>query len=403
METMLREGIHWVGYVDWNVRDFHGYKTARGSTYNAYLVQDQQNAIIDSVKGPFAQKLLANIKKHISLDAIHYLVVNHAEPDHSGSIPAVMAACPNATLVCDAKCKDALALHYDTQGWNFKVVKTGDSISLGSRTLTFLETPMVHWPESMFTYVPEEKLLFSMDAFGQHLATASRFDDTEDMTVVMQEAKTYYANIVMLYGRSIRQTLDAASGLEIEMIAPSHGVIWRKNIPVILEAYDRWTQHKPEKKVLIVFDTMWKATEMMADAIMEGVLEYDIDARLLNVHSSHITELATEILDAAGVAVGSPTLNMSLMPQVACVLTYWKGLRPQDKVGFAFGSYGWSKNGGAAEVEKYLKEMKVELTTPALYVKFVPTEDDLETCREAGRGLAQAALANHARLWGAVE
>ncbi len=399
METKLREGIHWVGYVDWNVRDFHGYKTARGSTYNAYLVQDEKNAIIDSVKGPYANKLLGNIQGHVALTDIDYLVVNHAEPDHSGSVPAVMAACPNAVLVCDAKCKDALRLHYDTTGWNFQIVKTGDSISLGRRTLTFLETPMVHWPESMFTYVPEEKLLFSMDAFGQHLATASRFDDTEDMTIVMQEAKTYYANIVMLYGRSIRQTLDAASGLDIDMIAPSHGVIWRKNIPTILEAYDRWTQHRPEKKVLVVFDTMWKATEMMADAIMEGVLEERVNARLLNVHSSHITELATEMLDCAGVAVGSPTLNMSLMPQVACVLTYWKGLKPQHKVGFAFGSYGWSKNGGAADVEKYLKEMKVELTSPALYVKYVPTEDDLAQCREAGRTLAQAALSNHAKLW----
>jgi len=400
MDTKLREGINWIGYVDWNVRDFHGYRTSRGSTYNAYLVQDEKNAVIDSVKAPYAQKLLGNIRKHIGLEAVDYMVVNHAEPDHSGSVPAVMAACPNATLVCDQKCKEALAYHYDTTGWKFQIVKTGDTLALGKRTLTFLETPMVHWPESMFTYVPEEKLLFSMDAFGQHIATASRFDDTEDLTLVMQEAKTYYANIVMLYGRSIRQTLQAASGLEIEMVAPSHGVIWRKNIPVILDAYDRWTQHKPEKKVLIVFDTMWKATEMMADAIMEGVLEERVDARLINVHSSHITELATEILDASGVAVGSPTLNMTLMPQMAAVLTYWKGLRPQDKVGFAFGSYGWSKNGGAAEVEKYLKEMKVQLTTPALYVKYVPTPEDLAMCRQAGRALAQAALENHARLWG---
>lgn len=400
MDTKLRDGINWVGYVDWNVRDFHGYKTSRGSTYNAYLVQDEKTAVIDSVKAPYAQKLLANIQKHVALADVNYLVVNHAEPDHSGSVPVVMASCPNAVLVCDKKCQAALELHYDTTGWKFQIVKTGDSLSLGKRTLSFLETPMVHWPESMFTYVPEEKLLFSMDAFGQHIATATRFDDTEDMTLVMQEAKTYYANIVMLYGRSIRQTLDAASGLEIEMIAPSHGVIWRKNIPTILEAYDRWTQHKPCKKVLVVFDTMWKATEVMADAIMEGVLEFPVDARLINVHSSHITELATEVLEASGVAVGSPTLNMSFMPQMASVLTYWKGLRPQSKVGFAFGSYGWSKNGGAAEVEKYLKDMKFELTNPALYVKFVPTEDDIASCRQAGRDLAKAAIENHAKLWG---
>ncbi len=399
MDTKLRDGIFWIGYVDWTVRDFHGYKTARGSSYNAYVIKDEKVAVIDSVKGPYADKLLANIAAHTSLDKVDYLVVNHAEPDHSGSVPAVVAACPNAVLVCDEKCRKALAAHYDTSNWNFQIVKTGDAISLGRRTMQFLETPMVHWPESMFTYIPEEKLLFSMDAFGQHLATASRFDDTEDMTIVMQEAKTYYANIVMLYGRSIRETLRAASGLEIEMIAPSHGVIWRSHIPRILEAYERWTQHKPEKKVLVVFDTMWKSTGMMADAILEGVLRESIDARLLNVQSSHITELATELLDAAGFAVGSPTLNMSLMPQVACVLTYWKGLRPQNKVGFAFGSYGWSKNGGAADVEKYLQDMKVCLTSPALYVQYVPRAEQLERCREAGQALARAALENHARLW----
>lgn len=400
MDRKLREGIYWIGHVDWNVRDFHGYMTNRGSTYNAYLVEDEKVAVIDSVKAPYAGHLLESIQEHVPLEKIDYLVVNHAEPDHSGSVPAVMAACPQAVLVCDEKCQKALAAHYDVSGWQFQIVKTGDTLSLGRRTLQFLETPMVHWPESMFTYIPEEKLLFSMDAFGQHIATASRFDDTEDMAVIMQEAKTYYANIVMLYGRSIRNTLQAASGLEIEMIAPSHGVIWRKNIPTILEAYDRWTQHKPAKKVLIAFDTMWQSTGVMAEAILEGALREPVDAKLLHVRASHITQLATELLDASGVAVGSPTLNMTLMPQVACVLTYWKGLRPMEKVAMAFGSYGWSKKGGPAEVESYLQAMKMELVQPTLYVQYVPREAELARCRDAGQALAQAALQNHARLWG---
>jgi len=400
MDTKLRDGIYWIGHVDWSVRDFHGYKTGKGSTYNAYLMLDAKNAVIDSVKAPYAETLLENIQAHIPLDKVDYLIVNHAEPDHSGSVPAVMRACRKATLVCDEKCRRALDMHYDTAGWRFQIVKTGDSFSLGRRSVQFLETPMVHWPESMFTYVPEEKLLFSMDAFGQHFASATRFDDTEDLNVIMAEAKTYYANIVMLYARSIRSTLEAAGGLAIEMIAPSHGVIWRKNIGTILEAYDTWTQHKPARKVLVVFDTMWKSTEMMANAIVKGVLDVGADVRVFNVNASHITELATEILDASGVAVGSPTLNMTLMPQIASVLTYWKGLKPMHKVGFAFGSYGWSKNGGPAEVEDYLKEMKVELTRPALHVQFVPKADDLEECRAAGRLLAQKAVENYEKLWG---
>ena len=399
MDCKLKDGIYWIGYVDWNVRDFHGYKTGRGSTYNAYLVLDGKNAVIDTVKAPYAANLLENIREHIALDKVDYLIVNHAEPDHAGSVPAVMAACTNVTLVCDEKCRKALEQHYETGGWRFQTVRTGDRLSLGKRSLQFLETPMVHWPESMFTCVPEEKLLFSMDAFGQHFASATRFDDTEDLNVIMAEAKTYYANIVMLYARSIRATLTAAGGLDIGMIAPSHGVIWRRHPGRILEAYDTWTRHRPARKVLVVFDSMWKSTEMMAHAIAKGVLDEGVDVRVINVNASHITELATEILDASGVAVGSPTLNMTLMPQVACVLTYWKGLKPMNKVGFAFGSYGWSKNGGPTEVESCLNDMKVELTRTALHVQFVPKDGDLEECRAAGRMLARKAIENHERLW----
>ncbi len=401
MNTTLKDNIFWIGYVDWNVRDFHGYKTGRGSTYNAYLMCDEKNAVIDAVKAPYAGHLLANLRAHLPLDRVDYMVVNHAEPDHSGSVPAVMAACPNATLVCDEKCRRVLAMHYDTEGWRFKIVKSGDRISLGARSLLFLETPMVHWPESMFTYVPEENLLFSMDAFGQHFASATRFDDTENLNVIMSEAKTYYANIVMLYARSIRAALQSAVGLEIEMIAPSHGVIWRRHLGEILKAYDAWTLHKPSRKVLVVYDTMWKSTEMMADAIANGLLASEVDVRLYHVSAAHITELATEILDAAGVAIGSPTLNMTLMPQMASLLTYWKGLKPMHKVGFAFGSYGWSKHGGPTEVETYLKDMQVDLVRPALHVQFVPKADDLDECRAAGRLLARKAIENHEQLWNA--
>ena len=398
MDTKLREGIHWVGYVDWNVRDFHGYRTQSGSTYNSYIVCDEKTAVIDAVKAPYAKRLLSNIQSHTSLDKVDYLVVNHAEPDHSGGVPAVMAACPNAVLVCDAKCKKALDRHYDSSTWTYQIVKSGESLSLGARTLQFIETPMVHWPESMFTYIPEEKLLFSMDAFGQHYASGGRFDDEEPFDVILNEAKTYFANIVMLYARPIRNTLKAAAGLDIEIIAPSHGVIWRTHVASILKAYHDWAHHKPARKVLVVYDTMWRSTELMADAIVEGLQESDVDIRVYNVNASHITELATEVLESAGVAVGSPTLNMTLMPQMACLLTYWKGLRPAEKVGFAFGSYGWSKNGGPTEVESYLNEMKFDLVRPALHVQFVPSEEDLEDCREAGRLLGQKAIENHERL-----
>lgn len=392
MDTQLCRGVHWVGYVDWTVRDFHGYETRRGSTYNSYLIQDEKIVLVDTVKAPYADELLRHVQQHVKCSDIDYIVCNHAEPDHSGSLPAVMQACPQAELVCDEKCRNALSMHYDVSDWNFKIVKTGDTISLGSRTLAFVETPMAHWPESMATYMPEEQLLFSMDAFGQHYASANRFDDLEPLDVIMDEARTYYANILMLYGRPVSKVLKELGMLDLKIVAPSHGVIWRKNLDAILKAYDEWIVCKPRPKVLVIYDTMWKSTEKMARAIWEGAVgQQGIEARLLHVRSSTITEIATEVLDTACMAVGSPTLNQTLMPQVSATLTYLKGLKPANKAGFAFGSYGWGK-GGATDVHQILQDMKVEVMQDPLRVQFVPEEADLEKCREAGKMLAQKAL-----------
>jgi flavorubredoxin len=391
MNTTLKEGIEWVGCIDWTVRDFHGYKTESGSTYNSYLIEDEKCAIIDGVKDSFTDRFLARIKAKVDLEKISYVVCNHAEPDHSGGLPGLMAACPNAEMVCNAKCKESLEKHYDTSAWKWHVVEDGDTISLGKRTLQFINTPMVHWPESMFTYVPEEKLLFSMDAFGQHFATAFRFDDEEPLDVILHEAKAYYANIVMLYGRPIAQTLKRAAELDIEMIAPSHGVIWRSHLKEVFEAYQKWVVCKPTPKVIVLYATMWKATEHMAEAILEGVQECDVEARFYNVDATHPTYIATEVLDCAAIAVGSPTLNNTLMPKMAGTLCYLGGLRPTNKKGFAFGSYGWSLRGGASEVEDRLKDMKVELVREPIRSQYVPTEELLEKCREAGRELGKYA------------
>jgi flavorubredoxin len=387
MNTTLKDGIDWVGYIDWTVRDFHGYKTESGSTYNAYLIRDEQCAVIDAVKAPYTDKLIAHIEALTDLNRIDYVVCNHAEPDHSGGLPGLMAVCPNAKLVCNAKCRNALEKHYDTASWSWHVVEDGDTISLGRRTLSFINTPMVHWPESMFTYVPEEKLLFSMDAFGQHFATAFRFDDEEPLDVILQEAKAYYANIVMLYGRPIAQTLERAAELEIEMIAPSHGVIWRSHLKEVFEAYRKWVVCKPTPKVIVLYASMWGATEQMAEAILEGVQEHEVEARFYSVDATHSTHIATEVLDCAAIAIGSPTLNNTLMPNMAGVLCYLGGLRPTNKQGFAFGSYGWSKRGGASEVEDRMKEMKIELMHEPLRAQYVPTPEVLAECREAGRRL----------------
>ncbi len=393
MDTVLKENIYWVGYVDWDVRDFHGYKTDRGSSYNAYLIKDEKIAIIDSVKAPYAKSYLANIQNHAPLDKVDYVVCNHAEPDHSGSLPTLMKECVNAELVCNAKCQKTLSMHYDTSNWKFKVIDESTELSLGKRTLKFINTPMAHWPESMFTYVPQEKLLFSMDAFGQHYASSERFDDLVPMDEVMFEAKTYYANIIMLYGAQVEKVLAKASGIDIEMIAPSHGVIWRKHIADIVEAYKEWMVCKAKPKVIIFYDTMWRSTALMADAIYEGVKKSGVSVKKYDLKSTNITVIAREALDSAAIAVGSPTLNKSLMPKVAEALTYLKGLAPKGKTAVAFGSYGWAKKGGQDDVLEYLKAMDCEILEPELIqCQFVPTDEVLEECRKTGELLAKKAL-----------
>ncbi len=393
--TTLMPGIDWVGYVDWNVRDFHGYTTDRGATYNAYLVQDEHTALIDTVKAPFAGHLLRNLAALTDLGRIEYVVCNHAEPDHASGFTAVMAALPNAQVVCNAKCRAALSEYHDTSAWRFRVVSDRETLSLGRRSLTFIDTPMVHWPESMATYVPEEKLLFSMDAFGQHVASSQRFDDEVPLCTVLEEARVYYANIVTPYSARVLKTLNDLAGVPVEMIAPSHGVIWRRHAGEILKAYANWANGRPKPTVVVLYDSMWGSTARMAEAIYEGASQPGVSARLIALRQSNLTRLATEMLDCAAVAFGSSTLNQGMLPQAAAAVNYLTGLRFASRPAFAFGSYGWGK-GGPEALDEALKAMKWEVVREPLKARFAPRENCLAECREAGRMLAEKARARAA-------
>jgi flavorubredoxin len=389
--TTLRPGIDWVGFVDWNVRDFHGYTTDRGATYNAYLVQDEHSAVIDTVKAPFVEHLIRNVAARTELAKISYVVCNHAEPDHSSGFTDLLKVLPQAQVVCNAKCQAALAEHYDTQGWKFKVVSHGETLRLGRRSLTFVDTPMVHWPESMATYVAEEKLLFSMDAFGQHFSSSQRFDDENPLGTIMEEARIYYANIVTPYSARVVKTMEALAGVPIEVIAPSHGVIWRRHLGEILKAYRNWSHCKPKAKVVVLYDTMWGSTGTLAQAIYEGASLPGVEARIINLRATNLTRVATEILDCAAVAFGSSTLNQCMLPTAAAAVNYLTGLRFTNRVAFAFGSYGWGK-GGPEAVDEALKEMKWDIVREPLKAKFRPKEACLAECRAAGGLLAEKAL-----------
>lgn len=399
----LRPGIDQVGYVDYNVRDFHSYDTRLGATYNAYLIRDEKVALVDTVKAPFAQQLQRNVASLVELEKVDYLICLHAEMDHSGALPAMVKACPNAVVVCNAKCKEALAGFYDVSNWKFQIVAQGESLSLGKRSLTFVNVPMVHWPESSVAYMPEEKILFANDAFGQHIATSNRFDDECDLPTLLREAKSYYANIVAPYGRQTLKVLETVKTLELDLIAPGHGVMWRSHIKEIIDAYERWASGKYAPKVLIIYDTMWQSTELMAEEIYAGAVERGqeiakanpgaprLDVQLMHARKTTLTRIAEEALDAAAVAFGSATLNATLMPQEAAVLAYFQGLKFREKTALAFGSYGWGI-GAPEAIQKTLETLKypaIELSP--IKAKQRPDAAALDACRQAGAMLADAA------------
>jgi anaerobic nitric oxide reductase flavorubredoxin len=387
-KVSLAEGINWVGVVDWNLRDFHGYTTRRGATYNSYLISDEKMALVDTVKYTFSSELLRNIRENVDPEKIDYIIINHLEKDHSSSLPIIANYAKNATIIASPRGKDAIIEHY---GANFciETVKTGDELKLGKRTLRFVEAPMLHWPDSMFTYVVEDKILMPNDAFGQHLATSERFDDEIDEHILMEEAKTYYANILMPLAPLITRKLQEVvqMGIPIEMIAPSHGLIWRSNPSKIIKAYSDWSTGVSVNKVVIVYDTMWGSTDMMARAITEGVASQGIDAKLMKLRVAETSDIITEILDAKAVIVGSPTIHNGIFPTLGGFLTHITGLKPKGKLWGFFGSYGWG--GGAVRgMVEMAKKAGFEIYEPSVKVKFVPDQEDLKRSFEFGQQIA---------------
>jgi len=383
----IKPNIYWVGAIDWDLRYFHGYLTPRGTTYNAYLIVDDKITLVDTVKNCFFDQMLERIKAIVDPAKIDYLVVNHVEMDHSGSVPDFMEAAPQARIVTSSKGKKGLERHYK-KDWEYLIVNSGDDLSLGSRTLKFVQTPMVHWPDSMVSYIPEEKLLLPNDAFGQHIASAGRFDDDLGWDIVHEEAAKYYANIVLPYGDQVKKALEVIGQLPIDMIGPSHGVIWRSYLPRLLEVYSRWADHETDEKALIVYDTMWGSTKEMARALARGLEDAGVPVTTRFLQTSHMSEIMTDVLLSRAVFVGSPTLNNNMLPTVAGFLTYLKGLRPQKRVGFAFGSYGWGGQ-GARQVQEVMQSMGWEIPGELINLQYVPDGEELLAVREAGRKLGK--------------
>ena len=389
----ITKGIFDVGVTDWNIRDFHGYSTLSGTTYNAFLIVDEKITLIDTVKKEFADQMLDNIARVVDPKNIDVVISNHTEMDHSGGLPRVMHRIgEDKPLYCSKMGAKNLALHFP-QSWNYQPVENGGTLNIGSRNLTFLETRMVHWPDSMFTYANEDQILFASDGFGQHYAGHERFDD-QLSDEIMYHAKKYFANILLLYSLKIEKLLAKVSemGLPIKMICPDHGIIWRKDPAKIINAYAKWSRQEAENKAVVIYDTMWHSTQDMAEAITAGITDTGVIVKPIHIRSSHRSDIMTEVLDAKAVVVGSPTLNNQLFPTVADILTYMKGLKPKNKIGGAFGSYGWSGE-SVKFITKELEAMKFDMVTPGIKIQYVPDQEGLDACFAYGQQIGQAVLA----------
>lgn len=384
--------VWWVGGIDWNERLFHGYTTERGITYNAYLIMDEKVTLIDTCKATFSDELVQRISQVVDPVKIDVVITNHVEMDHSGSLPVIHRIAPNATIYASAGAGvNEVRAHF---GIEATPVKSGDTLCIGERTLTFVTTPMVHWPDNMVTYSDVDQILFSNDAFGQHFATTKRFDDENDLCEIFKQAKKYYANIVWPYGMQAHKALEAVKGLDLKMIAPSHGCIWRTHINEILEKYEAWTTYQTEEKAVVVFDSMWHSTESMAREICDAFIAEGVSAQLVDVKTTHISDIMLYMCDAKYVAVGSPTLNSNMLPTIASFLTYMRGLSPKNeqRIGLAFGSYGWAPL-GPKQVYAELENAKFQLPVPVVAQQWIPSEENLAELQDTVRKMIEAARA----------
>jgi len=392
MVTELTKGVYWVGVVDWALRHFHGYEltTHRGSSYNAYLITDEKTVLVDTVWGPFQEKLIENIREITDPAKIDIVVANHAEMDHSGALPAVMRYAPKATVIVSKRGRESVEGHFH-QLWNFKPVQTGGKINIGQRELIFIEAPMLHWPDSMFTYLTGDNILMPNDAFGQHYATAFRFNNEVNQEELYEEALKYYANILTPFSKQVSKKIEEvlALNLPVSMIAPSHGVIWRKDPLQIVKKYQGWAAQVPEKTTVILYDSMWDGTRRMAEAIGEGLAADGVPYKTFYLPTSDRNDVVTEIFKTKAIIIGSPTFNQGLLPTITPILEDIKGLKFQNKIGAAFGCYGWSGE-SVKIIEEHLAQCKIPVVAAGVRAKWQPKSEELTKCWELGNTVAKA-------------
>ncbi|MEE9307382.1 MAG: anaerobic nitric oxide reductase flavorubredoxin [Spirochaetia bacterium] len=393
MKVKVKNNVHWVGKIDWELRKFHGneYSTRRGSTYNSYLIDENKTALVDTVWAPFAKEYVSNLAREIDLKKIDFVVANHAEIDHSGALPELLERIPDTPVYCTANGVKSLTGHYHRE-WNFQVVKTGDRLSLGSKELIFIEAPMLHWPDSMFCYLTGDNILFSNDAFGQHYASEYLFNDLVDQNELFSECLKYYANILTPFSSLVEKKIQEflSLGLPLDIICTSHGVIWRKDPVQIVEQYLKWAKSYQENQITIVYDTMWNSTRVMAERIAEGIrrTDPDVHVKLFNIAGSDKNDVVAEVFKSKAVVFGSPTINRGILTSLAGLLEEIKGLSFKDKKAAVFGSYGWSGESTRILAES-LQQAGFTVVDDGLKMLWNPSEQSIEECVSYGQKLAK--------------
>ena len=389
----IKKDIFWVGFVDYDHRDFHGYsRSPDGSTYNAYLIKDEKNVLLDTVASGCEGTLLCRMAQVLEPEKIDYIICNHMELDHAGALEAIIERCKPEKIFVSQTGLKSMAGYFDCKDWPVQAVKSGDSINIGKRTIVFQETRMLHWPDSMVSYIPEDKLLVSNDIFGQNIASSARFvDEFGDDGEYTRRVKEYYFNIVLPYSPMVLKTLPVVEKLDIDMIAPDHGLIQRgeKAVRGIIDLYRAMAEQKPQQRALIFYDTMWESTETMAYAICSGLEENNVPTRIMSVKQNHHSAVMTELADCGAVIAGSPTHNNTVLPLMAAQLTYMKGLRPLNRIGGAFGSYGWSGE-GPKFLHEQLASMNMEMPAEPVKCNWRPDHEALKACHQMGVTIAEA-------------
>lgn len=394
MGRKITDTVTWVGKIDWELVRFHGdeYSTHLGSSYNAYLIREEKTVLIDTVWKPFDDEFIRALKQEVDLKRIDAVICQHAEIDHSGALAELMREIPDVPIYCTANgVKIIKGMHH--QDWNFHVVKTGDTLDLGRGKLTFVEAPMLHWPDTMFSYYSTDAILFSNDGFGQHFASEMMFNDLVDQAELYGEARKYYANILTPYSTQVTRKINdiLALNLPLNMICPSHGIIWRDNPAQIIEQYLKWAANYQENQITIVYDSMWHATRLMAEAIAVGIEKADpnVCVKIHNIAKSDKNDVLTEVFRSKAVLIGANTINNGISYAIAGILEMAHGLRFKNKKAAAFGSYGWSGE-GVAHANELLKKGGFDVVNDGLKVLWMPDEDALARCAEFGEAFVKS-------------